>query len=323
MLPASRRLLTKKAARRLTAQQRAMRAKRLATKSRLILDDKSADDDDDDYHDDEFNNDYDSFSARNSAIRNFRPNEAGVVQPVEQNFRYFLVLDFEATCDHKSNGPFGPTEIIEFPALKVCARTFHVQSQFHTFVRPTVNQILKPFCTQLTGMVQDDIDRASTLPQTLRNFHEWLLDEELLSSLSSSSNDKIGGKDEGESESVAKSNFAVVTCGDWDLGKALPNECARLGIPTPPYLKSWINVKLSFSNSHGKWARGMQHMLDELKLPLLGRPHSGIDDCYNVANILKALAQQKRCAFRITSALKETEKDEDAVSRSLKSFHSQ
>ena len=69
---------------------------------------------------------------------------------------------------------------------------------------------------QLTGMVQDDVDRAPTLPQTLRSFHEWLLDEELLSSLSSSSNDKIGGRDEGESESesIAKSNFAVVTCGD-------------------------------------------------------------------------------------------------------------
>ena len=36
----------------------------------------------------------------------------------KQKFKYFLVIDLEATCDHKNNPPFFPSEIIEFPVFK-------------------------------------------------------------------------------------------------------------------------------------------------------------------------------------------------------------
>ena len=48
----------------------------------------------------------------------------------KQNYDYFLVLDFEATCD--SARKTHPLEIIEFPVLKINARTLECDSTFHT-----------------------------------------------------------------------------------------------------------------------------------------------------------------------------------------------
>lgn len=47
-----------------------------------------------------------------------------------QNYDYFLVLDFEATCDNQTK--LNPSEIIEFPVLKINGQTFQCESVFHT-----------------------------------------------------------------------------------------------------------------------------------------------------------------------------------------------
>jgi hypothetical protein len=47
-----------------------------------------------------------------------------------QKYDYFLVLDFEATCDEQRK--IHPIEIIEFPVLKINARTFECESTFHS-----------------------------------------------------------------------------------------------------------------------------------------------------------------------------------------------
>lgn len=44
-----------------------------------------------------------------------------------QTLDYFLVLDFEATCDNEAQPD--PQEIIEFPCLKVSAKTFEVEAR--------------------------------------------------------------------------------------------------------------------------------------------------------------------------------------------------
>ncbi|XP_054710084.1 ERI1 exoribonuclease 3-like [Uloborus diversus] len=74
----------------------------------------------------------------------------------KQNYNYFLVLDFEATCDSPVN--VMPQEIIEFPVLKVNGETFETESIFHSYVRPVANPELTDFCKQLTGITQDIVD---------------------------------------------------------------------------------------------------------------------------------------------------------------------
>ncbi|KAK9123275.1 hypothetical protein Sjap_012877 [Stephania japonica] len=72
-----------------------------------------------------------------------------------QEFQYFVVIDFEATCD-KEKVPH-PQEIIEFPSVLVNSMTGQVEDFFQRYVRPAVNQHLSDFCKELTGIQQNQV----------------------------------------------------------------------------------------------------------------------------------------------------------------------
>lgn len=181
---------------------------------------------------------------------------------------YYLVLDFEATCDNRK--PPKPQEIIEFPVLKVNSHSLVTEAVFHSYVLPTVHPNLTQFCTELTGITQDMLAGKPDLATVLTSFHEWM--------------GKNGLLDDGVS-------FCFVTCGDWDLKTMLPGQCKYFKIDVHDYFKRWINIKRVFTRITGQKATGMPGMLDHFKLTLDGRHHSGIDDTKNIAKILAKLAE--------------------------------
>jgi ERI1 exoribonuclease 2 len=79
-----------------------------------------------------------------------------------QDFQYFVVIDFEATCD-KDRNPH-PQEIIEFPSVIVSSVTGQLEACFQTYVRPTYNQHLSDFCKDLTGIQQIQVCSELYLP---------------------------------------------------------------------------------------------------------------------------------------------------------------
>jgi len=89
-------------------------------------------------------------------------------------------------------------------------------------------------------------------------------------------------------EKYSSQTVCVVTCGDWDLAKCLPNQLKLISAGKPvrssPWSK-WINIKQIFQNHKKLRANGMTQMLDVLGLPLIGRHHSGIDDVKNIVRI--------------------------------------
>ena len=101
-----------------------------------------------------FESQYYSFPMDNQFL--YAPfNTFSQVYPYEfqlQDFQYFVVIDFEATCD-KGKNPH-PQEIIEFPSVIVNSMTGQLEACFQTYVRPTCNQILSDFCKDLTGIQQ-------------------------------------------------------------------------------------------------------------------------------------------------------------------------
>ena len=179
---------------------------------------------------------------------------------------YYLVLDFEATCENGRK--MKPQEIIEFPVLKLNASTHEVESTFHSYVQPTVHTALTPFCTELTGITQDMVDGQPVLADVMKQFHKWMSDNGLL-------------------EPDVSSCF--VTCGDWDLKSMLPRQCSYFKIPIPAYFRRWVNIKRVYEEVTGQPAKGMAAMLRGLGLRLDGRHHSGIDDSKNIAKILVKL----------------------------------
>jgi len=170
---------------------------------------------------------------------------------------FYIVLDFEATCekDIRIRAP----EIIEFPLVVIDAREKRIIDEIQIYVKPLIRPILTPFCVELTGISQETVDGATDFPRAMKQIMSFL--------------DKY-------------SNFAFVTCGNWDLETMLPIQAAHSRIKIHDCFSRWINVKAEYQRCYNERARGMLFMLNRLGITLIGRHHSGIDDCRNIAKIV-------------------------------------
>lgn len=158
-----------------------------------------------------------------------------------------------------------------------------VVSEFQQFVKLRDLPKLHPETTNITGITQAQVDAGATLGETLKRYHAWLEENSVLDS----------------------KRFTFATCGDWDLGKMLPKQCTQEGVERPKYFDEWINVKEVFSKFYSmkRQVSGMAAMLKYLKMDLLGRHHSGIDDCRNIARIIQHIVKEG-CVMKNTGKLK-------------------
>ncbi|XP_054154259.1 ERI1 exoribonuclease 3-like [Oppia nitens] len=209
------------------------------------------------------------------------PNRMANIKP--QNCDFFLVLDFEATCNEPKQ--MDPMEIIEFPVIKVNAQNFTAEQTFHRYVRPKVHTNLTPFCTKLTGIMDHMVANEPTFDVVFADFQQWLHSVGLIC----------------DDLHRPLKKFTFVTCGEWDLQLMLPSQCQLLNLRIPLYLRTWVNIKKSYANHYKQWPKSLSYMLDELKIKPLGRLHSGIDDCQNIVAIMKTMANEG-VVFKNTSS---------------------
>jgi len=187
-------------------------------------------------------------------------------------FDYICVLDFEATCDR--NKTFVPDhEVIEFPSvlLRKIDNRYEVVSEFQQFCRPLYNVKLTEFCKELTGITQAQVSPAENFPDVLEHHRAWL-------------EEHAGG--------LEPERLIIVTCGRWDLLQMLPAECRRWVIKPHTIYHRAVNIKDAFCQRYGPFRGGMAAMLAYMELELLGRHHSGIDDCRNIARMAVQLANE-------------------------------
>ncbi|XP_044512464.1 uncharacterized protein LOC123230343 isoform X1 [Mangifera indica] len=194
-----------------------------------------------------------------------------------QDFQYFVVIDFEATCDKEKNPH--PQEIIEFPSVIVSSVTGQLEACFQTYVRPTCNQLLSDFCKDLTGIQQIQVDRGVTLSEALLRHDKWL-----------------------ENKGIKNTNFAVVTWSNWDCRVMLESECRYKKIRKPPYFNRWINLKVPFREVFGGVRCNLREAVEMAGLAWQGRAHCGLDDAKNTARLL-ALLMHRGFKFSITNSL--------------------
>jgi len=177
-------------------------------------------------------------------------------------FEYFMVLDFEATCQEEKTKDY-VNEIIEFPVVVISAESLETVATFHHYIKPTQKPLLTAFCTDLTGIKQETVDKGIILQEALEELHTFLVDNKLL--------DK---------------SWTFVTCGDWDLRSCLKREAQTKDLELRQYMTGYINIKSLYQQVFGHRAGGMPQMLTACGLSLDGRHHSGIDDSRNIAKIL-------------------------------------
>ncbi|XP_027171198.1 uncharacterized exonuclease domain-containing protein At3g15140 isoform X3 [Coffea eugenioides] len=182
-----------------------------------------------------------------------------------QEFDYFLVLDLE-----------GKVEILEFPVLLLDAKTMNSIDFFHRFVRPSqmgeqrINQYIGGKYGKL-GVDRVWHDTAIPFDEVIQQFEEWLGKHHLWVK-------KPGGR---------LNRAAFITCGNWDLKTKIPAQCKVSRMALPSYFTEWINLKDIFLNFYNRRAPGMVSMMRELRIPLRGSHHLGIDDTKNIARVVQ------------------------------------
>ncbi|XBI17185.1 hypothetical protein VPH35_059291 [Triticum aestivum] len=182
-----------------------------------------------------------------------------------QDFDFFVVVDFEATC--VKDARIFPQEIIEFPAVLVDGATGRIESAFRRYVRPKHHPVLTQFCRELTGIRQEDVDGGVELGEALWMHDSWL-----------------------KAATAGAGSLAVVTWGDWDCRTMLESECRFKGIEKPSYFDRWINLRVPFQAALGGGGRvTLQEAVRAAGLDWEGRLHCGLDDARNTARLLVEL----------------------------------
>lgn len=194
-----------------------------------------------------------------------------------QDFQYFVVIDFEATCDKEKS--LHPQEIIEFPSVLVNSRTGQLEDCFQIYVRPTHNQLLTEFCKELTGIQQAQVDEGVLLSEALLMHDKWL-----------------------EDKGIKQTTFAIVTWSNWDCRVMLESECRFKSITKPPYFDRWINLKIPFGKVFGGARRNLKEAVEFAGLTWEGRAHCGLDDAKNTARLLANL-MHRGFKFSITDTI--------------------
>lgn len=179
------------------------------------------------------------------------------------------VVDVEATCWAGTPPPGAVSEIIEIGVTVVDLGSGVRTAKHRILVRPARSTV-SAFCTELTGLTQDEVDTGVEFAEACR----------LLAA------DHAAGM------------RPWASWGDYDR-KQFRNQCAATGTAYP-FGSRHTNAKLVFSEAYGLAKRqGMASALQIAGLPLEGRHHSGADDAWNIAALVLDIAG--RGAWRVTN----------------------
>ncbi|XP_043350243.1 ERI1 exoribonuclease 2 isoform X4 [Dermochelys coriacea] len=198
---------------------------------------------------------------------------------------------------------------IEFPAVLLNTSTGEIESEFHMYVQPQEHPILSEFCTELTGIKQNQVDEGVPLNICLSQFSKWIQKMQ--------KEKKIIFNSDVSSHSVSEAKSSTfVTWSDWDLGVCLQYECKRKQLRKPDILNSWIDLRATYKLFYTRKPKGLNGALQDLGIEFAGREHSGLDDSRNTARLAWRMICDG-CVMKITKSLDKVYPKKNSVSRSL------
>lgn len=181
-----------------------------------------------------------------------------------KNFlKRILVVDIEATTWDDSSKQERESEIIEVGASVLHLDTGQIEKKSDLFVKPIINPILSPFCTELTSITQEMVDTQGV---------SFIAALDIM-------------REEFKSKKMIWASW-----GDYDR-LMFRRQCLQYGYPYP-FSEQHINVKTLFSLMYRiEHTVGMKEALKRVGLSLDGTHHRGVDDSYNIAKILRLLLE--------------------------------
>jgi inhibitor of KinA sporulation pathway (predicted exonuclease) len=170
-----------------------------------------------------------------------------------------LVVDLEATCANDGSVAPAAMEIIEIGAVWATADGA-VLERFQSFVRPLQGPILTPFCIELTGIRQSDIDAAPYFPVAARMLRRF-------------------------AERRREAGSVWASWGDYDR-KQFARDCARHGTENPLQLRHENARGIFTSRQHIGKDVSLAMACELARIKLEGRYHRALDDAINTARLL-------------------------------------
>lgn len=165
----------------------------------------------------------------------------------------YIIFDLEATC-WKHQHELMVQEIIEIGAYKVDP-TGDIIDEFDQLIRPVVHTSLSPFCQELTGIEQSQVNSAETFDVVFQQFYNWIAPFEYNSLLLS-----WGSKDH----------------------KLIRQQCRKDNIDL-----GWMkygDLKSAYQQMMGlPRAVGLARALKNEGIQFEGEMHNALDDSYNLS----------------------------------------
>ena len=168
----------------------------------------------------------------------------------------YIIFDLEATC-WLGRPPKGVNEIIEIGAVKVNDYA-EIESSFIEFVKPTINPILSEFCTKLTSIEQNQVDRAYSFPRAAQEFQDWIKSDD--------------------------DSYTLISWGKYDKDQLI-SDCNLHNIE-PDWVYSHYNLKPAYSRLRGLNTEfGLKRAIKQEGFEFTGVHHRAISDAENLAKI--------------------------------------
>ncbi len=174
-----------------------------------------------------------------------------------------IIVDLEATC-WKSWKLRNAMEIIEIGAVKLSADLEEL-AMFGRFVKPVIHPQLSSFCTKLTSITQEEVDKAAGFSAVFSEFMAW----------------------------VGPEPYYWYSWGDFDC-KQFGKDLAYHQLAWPERETHYTNLKYLFADQRDlPKPVGMMKALRMLEIEFSGRHHRGIDDAKHIAQIAKIVLKGK------------------------------
>lgn len=175
---------------------------------------------------------------------------------------YYLIVDLEATCSDDGAVPRDEMETVEIGAVMQSARTFEIEAEFQTFVRPVRHPELTGFCVNLTSITPVDVASAPLFPQAFGAMMEW---------------------------ANAFGDPLFCSWGEYDRAQIM-QDCEFHGVAYP-FRSGHLNLKTAFSDAIGRKKKfGVTGAIRHLGMEFEGRHHRGLDDARNIARIVQRVS---------------------------------
>lgn len=170
---------------------------------------------------------------------------------------HFIIFDLESTCWKLKKPP--RKEIIEIGAIRVDEMGREL-SVFNAFVRPIITPKLSNFCKKLTGIRQEEVDRANTFDEVILDFEDWLFEHD--------------------------ANLILASWGDYDL-KQFALDADYHGLTF-----DWLKQHICLNDQHARFHQlrqplSVSNALAADGLSFRGDTHRAIDDAQNTVEIFR------------------------------------